>query len=98
MTEETKKKISEKLKGRKLTPEWIEKIKKANHDWYYSEEGRKKRSEALKGRHWTNGSMSEEHKKKISESRKKQTRVYFGDGKWKWELKDEYKSTEEAEV
>lgn len=66
MSEETKKKISNAQKGRKLSEEHLEKIRK----YRPSEETRKKYSDAKKGR-----KLSEETKRKIGEAGKGKTRT-----------------------
>jgi 5-methylcytosine-specific restriction endonuclease McrA len=63
-SEETKRKISESLKGRPCTPERREKLLKIMN----SEEVKKKMSQALKGRH-----IGVETKRKMSEARKGRT-------------------------
>jgi len=74
-SEETKEKISQKNKGKKRTEEHIKKIKEANSK-PKSEQHKKKISESRKGiEPWNKGkkikSLSEETKKKISNSIKK---------------------------
>lgn len=73
--EETKRKRSASLKGRKLSPESIEKIRIANIGRVRSEETRKKISETSKGREpWHKGKTnvySEEQIKAISDSVKR---------------------------
>ena len=71
-TEETKKKISESLKGRKLSEEHKRKLSKALKGIHRSEETRKKMSERQKGNKNCNWGkhLSEEHKRKISEAQK----------------------------
>lgn len=65
MTEETKRKISESKRGKKLSEEQKQKISKALKGRTFSEERNKKLSESLKGH-----VVSEETKKKISEAAK----------------------------
>jgi len=60
LSEETKKRISDKLKGRKRNQETIEKIRKANTGKKLSEKTKKKLSDFNKGK-----ILSEETKKKI---------------------------------
>ena len=71
-TEETKRKMSETLKGRPKKPfteEHKKKISKANKGRVFTEEHKKKLSETAKGKN--KGRLrSEEHKKKISEALK----------------------------
>lgn len=64
-TEETRKKISESLKGRVFTEEWKNKISETKKGKPRSEETKKKLSEAHKGK-----SLSEETKKKLSDAHK----------------------------
>ena len=64
-TAAAKTKISQKLKGRKLSAEHKEKIGKANKGHKLSEEQKKAISKAVTGRH-----LSAEHKAKISQSNK----------------------------
>lgn len=65
MTEETKRKISEAKKGKKLSEEHKQKISNALKGKTFSEERNKKVSEALKGH-----TVSDETKKKLSEAAK----------------------------
>lgn len=78
-TEEMKKKISEKLKGHKVSDETRKKLSKSlkgksawNNGKQCSEETKKKIAETLKGNTpWNKGKrLSEEHKKKLSETNK----------------------------
>lgn len=64
-SEESKLKISQKNKGRKVSKDWIEKMKKHNTGKKLTLEHRLKCSDALKGRTFT-----EEHKTKIGDSLK----------------------------
>lgn len=80
-TEETRKKMSDSLKGRVFTEEWKMKMSeshKGDKNYLYgkhlSDETRKKISEARKGKKW-----SEETKKKISET--KQGSIPWNKGK-----------------
>ena len=50
MSGETRKKISDKLKGRKKTPEHIMRVVEANKGFRHSEESKKKMSETRKGK------------------------------------------------
>ncbi len=68
MSEETKRKIGAKLKGRVITEEMKNKISKTLKGRPLTEETKLKMSESRKGRHFT-----EEWKKKISESNKGKT-------------------------
>ena len=75
LSEETKRKISEAKKGKKLGPyskERVEKAAAAHRGKKVSEDGRKRISEAHKGQlAWNKGKhLSEEHKRKLSEARK----------------------------
>ncbi len=63
MSEETKKKISESLKGRRQTDETREKLRNKLKGRHLSESAKEKLSNYHKGKH-----LSEETKKKISES------------------------------
>ena len=72
-SEETKKKLSEAMKGKQKSEETKKKLSEANkgennpnYGKHFSEETRKKMSEAQKGKH-----LSEETRKKISEAKKK---------------------------
>jgi hypothetical protein len=74
-TEETKRRVSESMKGRKQTPEWIKKraskIRGENNGMFgrqHSEETKAKMSQLRKG--VKRGPMSEEAKRKISEAKK----------------------------
>ena len=78
-SEETRKKMSEAQKGKKLSEETKQKIseaQKGEKHWNYGkhlpEEHKKKLSEAQKGKkHWNYGKhLPEEHKKKLSEANK----------------------------
>lgn len=60
LSEETKRKIGEKSKGRKLSEKQIQSIKKANTGRIRSDELKERISESLKGR-----VFSDEHKRKI---------------------------------
>ena len=78
LTEEHKKLLSEKLKGRKLTEEHKEKLKKAAKGRIISQEQREKISQALMGR-----KLSEERIAKIREYRKGKTwKVINGHRVW----------------
>lgn len=65
MTEETKRKIGEKSKGRKLSAKHIQGIKDRNTGRVVSEEQKKRISDTLKGR-----VFSDDHKKKIGAKHK----------------------------
>lgn len=65
LPEETKRKISNSLKGNKLSEETKMKISEANKGRIFSEKHKRKMSEANRGK-----ILSEEHKRKISESLK----------------------------
>ena len=76
-SEETKKKLSEAMKGKQKSEETKKKLSEANkgennpnYGKHFSEETRKKMSEAQKGKH-----LSEETRKKISEAKKENTNV-----------------------
>ena len=81
-SEETKRKISKSLKGRKYSEEYKRKMSKALKGRKFSEETRKKLSIASKGRKFSDETkhkisetkkgklLSEEHKRKISETLK----------------------------
>jgi hypothetical protein len=66
--EESRKKISKALKGRKHTEEHKRKNSEAQKGKKQSEETKRKRSESMKGK--SNGPLSEEQKKKISKTHK----------------------------
>ena len=72
LSEEAKRKISEKNKGKKLSDETKRKMSKSFKGRKLSEETRKKMSESKKGNvPWNKGKqLSEEYKKKLSESHK----------------------------
>ncbi len=65
-TEETRKKLSKSLKGRKLSKEHIQNMSRSMKGKKHTDETRKKLSEVKKGKE-----LSLEHKKKISEAVKK---------------------------
>ena len=68
MTEETKRKMSESLKGKTPSEETKRKLSEAGKCRTHSEETRKKLSEGMKGNTWNIGrTHSEEAKKKMSE-------------------------------
>ena len=64
-TESTKRKISEKNKGKHPSEESIRKMREKRKDYHHSEEAKRKMSEVKKGKH-----RSEETRKKISEGHK----------------------------
>lgn len=64
-SEETKKKISEAGKGRKMSEETKKRISEAEKGKHNSEEAKRKLSEAHKGK-----TFSDEHKRKLAESHK----------------------------
>lgn len=64
-SEETKKKIGEKSKGRKMSEETKRRISEAEKGKHNSEEAKRKMSEAKKGK-----TFSDEHKRKLAESHK----------------------------
>lgn len=68
LSEETKKKISESQKGKKMSEETRRKMSESQKGKKMSEETRRKLSESHKGKH-----PSEEHRKKISEALKGNT-------------------------
>lgn len=67
-SDETKRKIGEKAKGRKLSEEARIKMSKVRKGRKHSEETRRKIGEALSGK--KRKSFSEEHKRKLSEAQK----------------------------
>ena len=69
-SDETRRKISEALKGRVVSEETKRKISEAKKGHIVSEESNRKRSEKMKGRPaWNRGiPHSEEHKRKLSEA------------------------------
>jgi group I intron endonuclease len=73
-SEETRKKLSESLKGRKYSEETKRKLSEANKGHIVTEETRRKISEAQKGHTYNRGriigSMPEEARKKISKTMK----------------------------
>lgn len=83
-SEETRRKLSEALKGRTLSDEWKRKLSEANKGKTLSEEHKRKLSEAKKGK--KRGPLSEEHKRKISEARKGKNCKHWKliDGKRVW--------------
>lgn len=69
LTEEQKKRISEKNKNKKLTEAQKEHLKQINLGKHHSEETKRKMSESRKGNKYNLGrKLSEERKRKISES------------------------------
>lgn len=81
LSEETRKKISEALKGKHHTEETKQKIKKAKKGYHHSEETRKKMSESQKGRPspMKGKHLSEEHRRKISENHKGMEGKHFSE-------------------
>ena len=69
LSEETKKKISEALKGKPKSEEHKRKMSEINKGKHHSEESNRKRSETMKGKN-KGKVFTEEHKRKISEARK----------------------------
>ena len=78
VSDETRRKVSEHHKGKRLSEETRKKISEANKSRRHSEETKKKMSEANKGKH-----HSEETKRKISEA-KKDKHWKLVDGKRVW--------------
>lgn len=72
-SEETRRKISEAIKGRTMSEEWKRKISEAKRGITKSEETRRKMSEARKGI-----KLSEEHRRKISVSTSGENNPLFG--------------------
>ena len=71
--EETRRKMSESLKGRIITDETRLKISKSLSGRHKSDETRKKIGEAHRGKH-----LSEEHRKKLSESKRGENHPFYG--------------------
>lgn len=72
LSEETKKKMSDKKIGKKLSPEHKKKISQSNMGRIFNENTRKKISTSMKGnKHWLGKNLSIEHKQKLSKMKEK---------------------------